>query len=378
MTGRSAPTDRGTTHEVTSARHLPDLLAIAVTLTAGLAVTTAAPASAAPTDVVINEMMYHAVSDLDGDDYIELANLGATPVDLSGWSFTKGVTFTFPAGSTIAGGGFVVVSENAAQYQTTYHSTTPYVYCGNLSNSGETVTLVDNTLATIDTVTYSDHDPWPVKADGTGPSLELIDPTVDNNDQLNWAAATNAAGATPGAPNSVRRTGLGPRVTNMVASTSSLRTASRSRSPRPSRPDHASLLYRTDFNAEQTLPLTDNGDGTFSATIPGAAAGHLIRYRIRATNASATTLSPRSDDTACYRGVAVANGLTSPIPVLEWFISDADYNDLVTHPTTDITHTAAIAYNGQVIDNVEVNVKGHASQSDPKVSFKFHTPRATT
>ena len=43
-----------------------------LTLTARLAVTTAPPAAAAPTDVVINEMMFHAVSDLDGDDYLEL------------------------------------------------------------------------------------------------------------------------------------------------------------------------------------------------------------------------------------------------------------------------------------------------------------------
>jgi hypothetical protein len=352
------------------------LATTAATVTAGLTVATTAPAHAASTDVVINEMMYHAVSDLDGDDYIELTNIGSAAVDISGWSFSKGITFTFPSGASIPAGGFVVVSENAAQYQATYGRTTPYVYTGNLSNSGETVTLVDNVAATVDTVTYSDHDPWPTKTDGTGPSLELIDATLDNNDQLNWAAATNAAGATPGTANSVRRSGLGPRVTGMTPST----TSPAANTPMTvtatiSGQTTASLLYRIDFNAEQAVAMTDNGDGTFTGTIPGAAAGHLIRYRVRATNANATTLSPRSDDTAVYRGVVVPDGITSPIPEIQWFMADADYNRMVANPTADITATAAIAYNGVVIDNVEANIKGHASQTTAKVSWKFHTPQ---
>ena len=58
---------------------LAGLLATTLTLSAAVAVTTAAPAQAAATDVVINEMMFHALSDLDGDDYLELYNLGTTP-----------------------------------------------------------------------------------------------------------------------------------------------------------------------------------------------------------------------------------------------------------------------------------------------------------
>ena len=69
----------------------------------------------------------------------------------------------------------------------------------------------------IDTVTYPDVDPWPITPDGTGPSLELIDPTLDNNDPVNWAASTAARGNTAGAANSVRRVGLEPRITNLAA-----------------------------------------------------------------------------------------------------------------------------------------------------------------
>jgi hypothetical protein len=354
---------------------LVGLLAATATISAMLTLAATPPAQAAPTDVVINELMYHAVSDLDGDDYLELYNRGTTAVDLSGWTFS-GITLTLPTGTTIAAGGYLVVAKDAAQYQTRYARTAAAVYGGNLSNGGETISLKDNTGATIDTVTYGTDDPWPVKADGTGPSLELIDPTLNNDDALNWAAATNTAGHTAGAANSVRRTGLGPRITN-VAATPTTPTANQpvTVSATITGQTSATLRYRIDFNAEQTTPMTTTGGDTYTATIPGAAAGHLIRYRVEATNATTTSRSPRADDTINYRGVVVPHGLTSPVPVLEWFISDADYNAMVNDPTADITRTAALAYNGVVIDNAEVNIKGHASQKDPKVSWKFHLPQ---
>ena len=121
--------------------------------------------------------------------------------------------------------------------------------------------------------------------------------------------------------------------------------------------------------------MSTTGTDTYTATIPGAAAGHLIRYRVEATNTNGTNRSPRADDTINYRGMVVPSGISSPIPVLEWFISDADYNAMVSNPTADITRSAVLAYGGVVIDNVEANIKGHASQNDPKVSWKFHTPQ---
>jgi hypothetical protein len=353
---------------------LVGLLAATATIAAGLGVIGSPPATAAATDVVINEMMFHALSDLDGDDFLELTNRGTTPVDLSGWTFS-GITLTVPAGTTIAAGGYLVVAKDAIQFQATYGFAPAAVYSGNLSNSGETVALRDGTGATIDTVSFLDVDPWPVKADGTGPSLELIDASLNNDDYLNWAAATNAPGHTAGAANSVRRVGLGPRVTN-VTTNPTTPTADQPVGVSATITDltSATLLYRIDFNAEQTVTMEASGD-TYTATIPGTAAGHLIRYRIVATNANTTTRDPRIDDTVVYRGVVVPHGITSPIPVLEWFIANADYTAMVNNPTADIIRTAALAYNGTVIDNVLVNIKGHQSQTSPKVSWNFETPQ---
>ena len=58
-------------------------------------------ASAAPTDVVISEIMYNPATENDGDEFLELANRGTSAVDLSGWCFS-GITLCFPSGATIA------------------------------------------------------------------------------------------------------------------------------------------------------------------------------------------------------------------------------------------------------------------------------------
>ncbi len=67
---------------------------------------------------------------------------------------------------------------------------------------------------------------------------------------------------------------------------------------------------------------------------------------------------PRVDDTIGWQGVVARNGITSPIPTLEWFIADADYNAIIANPTADIIRKAVISYNGTVIDNVSVNIRG--------------------
>ena len=61
------------------------------------------PLVPARAQVVINEIFYHAPDDLEDLQYLELHNTGDQPVDLSGWSFTKGVKHRFPDGARIGG-----------------------------------------------------------------------------------------------------------------------------------------------------------------------------------------------------------------------------------------------------------------------------------
>ncbi len=71
--------------------------AVASTALVGLAPTAA---HAADSDVVISESMYHA-PDPDITEFIELANRSNAPVDISGWSFSAGITLVTTAGPVL-------------------------------------------------------------------------------------------------------------------------------------------------------------------------------------------------------------------------------------------------------------------------------------
>ena len=60
-----------------------------------------------PPDLVISEISYHPITENDADEYIEIYNREKKAVDLSGFRFTRGIDFTFPAKAKIGREGFV-------------------------------------------------------------------------------------------------------------------------------------------------------------------------------------------------------------------------------------------------------------------------------
>jgi hypothetical protein len=77
----------------------------------------------------------------------------------------------------MAPGGYGVVVRNKAAFELRYGSGLPVLgeFTGALDNNGERIELQDGTGASIFSFAYRDADPWPVRADGTGGTLELID-----------------------------------------------------------------------------------------------------------------------------------------------------------------------------------------------------------
>ena len=141
-------------------------------------------------DIVINEIMYHA-PDGQSLDYIELKNVGAATVDISGWQF-RGVEFEFDADTLVAPGGFVVVMDNADAGAAHYGLSIDAIagsFGGSLSNAGERLSLMNADDIVIDTVRFNDKAPWPFTADGYGASLErsCISDAFDNPDE--WRAS---------------------------------------------------------------------------------------------------------------------------------------------------------------------------------------------
>lgn len=158
-------------------------------------------------DVVINEILYAPVSLNDDEQFVELYNRGASPVDLSGWKFVAGLNYTFPDGRLLQPDSYVVVARNAARMLTNYPNLNATNLVGNfsgtLSHKGERIALamvqpwvttnafgswVTNLLyPVVNEVSYGTGGRWGDWSHGGGSSLELIDPRADNSLAANWA-----------------------------------------------------------------------------------------------------------------------------------------------------------------------------------------------
>ncbi|MCC6410719.1 MAG: lamin tail domain-containing protein [Saprospiraceae bacterium] len=147
----------------------------------------------AQAQIVINEIMYNPPEpNTDTLEYVELFNNSNQAVDVSNWTFTQGFDFTFPGGTTIPANGYVIISENAAHFQSKF-GFLPYEWVGALTNSpGEDIELTDDNGQVVDYVDYKNTAPWPLGAAGQGASIVLCDPNSDNSDPANWQACPTA------------------------------------------------------------------------------------------------------------------------------------------------------------------------------------------
>ncbi len=161
----------------------------------------------------VTELHYHPTDQDTVDakqlEFIELKNTGTTTLDISGLSFTEGISFTFPAGTTVAPDSYIVVASNVFEFGKFYGISTPYEYSGSLSNGGETVVLETASNQKVFSFTYSDTIPWPVEADGDGYSLVSaeVNPTGDPNQPEYWTVSKNLNGS-PGADDGNSVTGV--------------------------------------------------------------------------------------------------------------------------------------------------------------------------
>ncbi|MDP8244956.1 MAG: CotH kinase family protein [Candidatus Hinthialibacter antarcticus] len=167
--------------------------------------------------VVINEIHYNPpdIGTEDGlfREFIELYNAGSESVDLTGYAFDDGITYTFPDNASIFPGQYIVLAKNlnhSVWRNSSFRIFGPYE--GRLDNGGERVTLRNAQGIIVETIRYNDAPPWPRGADGYDASLERVDPTTPTDDSHSWRASTNPGG-TPGAVNSVHGTPPYPTLT---------------------------------------------------------------------------------------------------------------------------------------------------------------------
>ncbi len=157
-------------------------------------------------EIVIHEIMYHYPPNSSNgltpvtenpEEWIELTNKSAVPVDLSGWRLSEGINFTFPPGSSLAAGGYVVVAKDAALLAAKWPARASQIlgnFEGTLSNSGERIVLEDASKNVADEVSYGTGGAWPSSPDAGGTSLELRDVRAENAVGGAWTASSEPGG----------------------------------------------------------------------------------------------------------------------------------------------------------------------------------------
>ena len=140
-----------------------------------------------PAGPYITEVHYQPV---EGETYefLEVHNATHAAIDISGYTFTSGVSFTFPANTIINPDEYIIVAKDASLYAQAACQVFEWE-SGKLANEGETITLLNEKEEVVDELTYAPSSPWPSTAAGEGPSLHLRAAYLDNDLPESWEAA---------------------------------------------------------------------------------------------------------------------------------------------------------------------------------------------
>ena len=155
--------------------------------------------------VVINEINYNSSESYDPGDWVEIYNNSSNTIDMGSW-FLKDDNddhiFTIPANTLLLPDQYIVFCTYTLKFMalfpdvSSYHGDMDF----GLGGGGDLVRLFDSNGSMVDIVEYDDDDPWPTLANGSGPTLELKHPSLDNSLWENWSASDG--NGTPGAMNS--------------------------------------------------------------------------------------------------------------------------------------------------------------------------------
>ncbi len=173
--------------------------------------------------VIINEINYRSVELQQDIDFIELYNVSNSTINISGWKLTEGISYVFPAGTSISPGNFITVCGDPATCESVLgFSNAMGPYAGALSSNGDEIVLKDNNFLEVDKVDYESWKEWPnvryndyvtiepnpYNAAYTGNvknkvaiSIQKINPYLDGKHGGSWGAAS----PTPQAQNTTYR-----------------------------------------------------------------------------------------------------------------------------------------------------------------------------
>ncbi len=155
--------------------------------------------------VVINEINYNSLGSYDPDDWVEIYNSSSNTIDIGSWLLkdeNDDHIFTIPLNTLLLPNQYLVFCTDTIKFTALFPDVKPYYgdLGFGLGGGGDIVRLFDYNGLLVDIVEYDDIAPWDKLADGSGATLELNHPSLDNTLGENWSASQGHG--TPGAVNS--------------------------------------------------------------------------------------------------------------------------------------------------------------------------------
>ena len=352
--------------------------------------------------IVISEIMYHPASNDSREEFIELVNLGADVVDLSGWKIDKGVQFVFPAIS-LGAGERLVVAASLESFQAKYEDVTNVIgnWTGQLSNQSETIAIEDASGKRIDRVEYADDGDWSVRRpngvgwvwsdehDGGGKSLELINSFMPNEYGQNWLASRRNDG-TPGAENSRAADKTAPLILDVMHSPAiprandTVTVSAWILDDSTARPT-VNVHYRRDGENFAVLVMRDDGqsgdgaagDGVYAAQLPPQRDRSVVEFYVEAVDNARDGTDSRTWPVpgALYQ---VEDRLEqSDLPVYRTIMTPGDRSNFASQrgdTLMNATFISSISGQIEVRYNAGVRVRGQGSRNNNPPPNRVNLP----
>lgn len=360
--------------------------------------------------IVITEIHH---SPMDGNsrlEFIELHNRSKGVVSLSSWQVTKGIQYTFPKGTVLEGGAYLVLAKDAEYLKKHYELKANELvlgsFKGRLDGEGECLVLKDARGKEVDRVNYKNKKTWAYCKGEIRASLQLINPMFDNRIGQYWEAAK----ASPCRKNQtvftrhllpiikeVKQYPQAPKSNEMLRVVANVRNAEEVtlwyQVVTPGK--YIALqdsIYKTNWTA---LTMRDDGKGgdavakdrIYSIQLPKKLQQHrhLIRYKIVAKGDS-TSIAPRQshpqpnfayytyDNLPDYKGYSFDS--LKKLPVCQLIAKAEDVQYLIyEYEKRAYQRTGTIVYNGVVYDHIGYRSRGYKnrhSRVKRNLKFNFH------
>lgn len=370
--------------------------------------------------VVINELFFApryeppgqgCTSDCaDRHQWVELVNRGPGSVDLSGWTLDRAVTYTFPAGTQLAEGAFLVVVSSQVAFAADHPgvAAAPGEWKGSLGSREDTLILRDVRGNEVGRAHYGNGNPynddnddgrddgtvvasdWPTAVSDSGRSIELANPLLAAEAGRSWRLGPT--GGTPRAVNS-RLEATPPPVVARVqhepgvpTSVDPVRVTCKAFAAEGI--ESVAVIWRVDGQAAtQRVSLLDNGldgdvagDHIHSGVIPPAASGTTIAFQILVTarSGSTATYPPRpatGDRTPFYLYEVDDEEILNGSPSYRVILTRSDLDLLKSRPLqSNVLLNCTFIGNGSVHHQAAIRYRGENSRNLERKSYRVEFP----